>query len=217
VTIVANASDTEAIELPWRERKKLNTRRDLIVASQRMFLARGYAVTTLNDICDEVGVRPQTLLRYFESKAHLALAPLYDQYDAFRDRLQSPGREVDAVALWRAQVESESLRHDRHVADFFRWVNAEPVLRALNDELRTRYEDLMAAGIAADAHAGPDDFYSVMLATALVRGNAAMLRRWTTKRGKPQTLAANQVAVVDFVLGIFPSRDIADLPGVFAH
>jgi AcrR family transcriptional regulator len=211
--IATTAADADALVVSWRDRKKLKTRAELIAVSQRLFLDQGYAGTTLDDICDEVGVRPQTLLRYFDSKAHLALAPLYDQYEAFRSRMESPDRDLDAVALWRAQVEAESLRHNRHVGRFFRWVNAEPVLRAMNEELRTRYEDLLAAGIASDAHADPEDFYSVMLATTLIRGNAAMLRRWTSRNGKPQMLAANQLAVVDFVLEMYPSRESAALPG----
>ncbi len=193
-------------EISWRERKKNKTRADLIAVSQRHFLARGYSATTLDDICEEAGVRPQTLLRYFESKAHLALAPLYDLYEAFRLRIESPERTLDAVALWRANVETESIRNTRHVSNYFKWVNAEPILRAMADELTTRYEDLMAAAIASDEHADPDDFNSIMLATALIRGNAALLRRWNRTAGNAGNLADHQLAVVDFVLRTFPAR-----------
>jgi len=206
MTTMPITAQADEPEISWREQKKHRTRRDLVAVSQRLFLAQGYSGTTLDDICDEAGVRPQTLLRYFESKAHLALAPLYDLFDAFRARLQDPDRTEDAVALWRANVEAESVRRADHVADYFGWVNAEPVLRAMADELNTRYEDLLAAEIATDDEAGPDDFHSVMLATMLIRGNAAVLRRWTASGGDARGLAANQVAVVDFVLEVFPGR-----------
>src|SRR5437868_12741688 len=71
-----------------RERKKARTRAALIEVSQRLFAEKGYAATTLDDICDDVDVRPQTLLRYFDSKAHLALAPLTDSLELLRRFLE---------------------------------------------------------------------------------------------------------------------------------
>ena len=62
-------------QLSLRERKKARTRASLIEVSQRLFAEHSYSATTLDDICAEVEVTPQTLLRYFDSKAQLAVAP----------------------------------------------------------------------------------------------------------------------------------------------
>jgi len=175
--MTATTSDLDAEEpMSLRERKKLKTRRQLLAVSQRLFAEQGYGETTLEQICAEVEIRPQTLLRYFESKAHLALAPAYDIYDQFGLRLHDPERPTDAVGAWRAQVEAQSLLHNRDAARYTARIQAEPVLRAMSDELQTRYEQLLAAAIASDAGVDPDDPYSVLLATTLIRSNAAMMR-----------------------------------------
>jgi AcrR family transcriptional regulator len=192
-----------------RERKKLRTRRELIAVSQRLFAKHGYSETTLEQICAEVEIRPQTLLRYFESKAHLALAPAYDIFEQFVLRLHDPGRQSDAVGAWRAQVEAQSLLHSRAAARYTARIQAEPVLRAMSDELQTRYEEQLATAIAGDLGVESHDSYSVLLATTLIRSNAAMLRRWAATGADPEVLAANQLAVVDFILTTFPARDSA--------
>jgi AcrR family transcriptional regulator len=192
-----------------RERKKRKTRHQLVAVSQRLFAKQGYSETTLEQICAEVEIRPQTLLRYFESKAHLALAPAYDIYEQFGLRLHDPDRPTDAVGAWRAQVEAQSLLHNRDAARYTARMQAEPVLRAMSDELQTRYEQELAGAIARDAGVEADDPYSVLLATTLIRGNAAMMRRWTATGADPEVLAPNQLAVVDFILTTFPTRGSA--------
>jgi AcrR family transcriptional regulator len=189
-----------------REHKKARTRRELIEVSQRLFARQGFSETTLEQICAEVEVRPQTLLRYFPSKAHLALAPLYDAFERLRARIEAPERSEQAIAIWRDQVEQQSLRYNRAAGRYMRWIADEPLLRAMSEVLRTRYEDLLAAGLAADLGVARDDFYCVLLAATLVRGNYAMLRRWIQKGARPEELARNQVAVVDFILASFPAR-----------
>jgi AcrR family transcriptional regulator len=206
-TTISELDDERQMSL--RDRKKLRTRRQLIAVSQRLFAKQGYSETTLEQICAEVEIRPQTLLRYFESKAHLALAPAYDIYEQFGLRLQDPDRPTGAVGAWRAQVEDQSLLHNRDAARYTARIQAEPVLRAMSDELQTRYEEQLATAIASDAGAEPDDPYSVLLATTLIRSNAAMMRRWAATGADPEVLATNQLAVVDFILTTFPARDSA--------
>ena len=45
------------------ERNKNRTRRDLAEAASRLFLERGYASTTVQDIVDAVDISPRTLDR----------------------------------------------------------------------------------------------------------------------------------------------------------
>src|SRR4051794_21823808 len=91
-----------------RERKKARTRAALIEVAQRRFAEDGYHSTTLEGISDEVGIRPQTLLRYFESKAHLALAPWADQLSHLRCALTDPDRRAPTVDVWRELVTTEA-------------------------------------------------------------------------------------------------------------
>lgn len=186
-----------------REHKKARTRRALIAVSHRRFSRDGYGETTLEQICAEVGVHPQTLLRYFDSKADLALAPMRDVVDALLEQLADPDRE-DAITVWRRHVETEAARHNRAVARYLAWLDADPVLRAMLESLKTLHEDAMAAAIAQDVGAAPDDLRSTLLASTLVRGNAAVTRRWMAEGADPDTLAATQLAVIDLVVSELP-------------
>jgi AcrR family transcriptional regulator len=186
-----------------RELKKVRTRHELVAVSNRLFAEQGFADTTLEQICAEVGVHTQTLLRYFPSKAHLALAPMADVLADFTDRLEDPARSEDAITIWRAHVYAEAMRHRRRVATYLAWLDQEPVLRAMLDALETTHEDAMASALAADAGTDSGDLRCVLLATTLVRGNAAVTRRWIRDGADPRRLATTQLAVIDMVLQTF--------------
>ncbi|OON82988.1 TetR family transcriptional regulator [Streptomyces tsukubensis] len=51
-----------------RERKKQETRRALRRTAVRLFMERGAAKVTVQDICHEVGISPRTFFNYFDSK-----------------------------------------------------------------------------------------------------------------------------------------------------
>lgn len=189
-----------------REAKKVRTRRALIATSTRLFLEQGYDRTTLDQIGAEVGVHTMTLLRYFPSKAHLALAPVDDVLRAFIDRLEDPQRGDDAITIWRAHVQTEAVRYQAVAAEYLTWVDSEPVLRALLESLTTEHEDAMAAALAHDAAVGVDDLHSILLASTLVRGNSAVTRRWMRRGAPPEDLAGTQLAVIDMVVDTFGPR-----------
>ena len=106
-----------------RERKKARTRAALIEVSQRLFAEQGYGATTLEDISAEVDVRPQTLLRYFESKAALALAPLTGALDELRHYLDLYGKQGEGrskqleLAIARSEQMIAELRERRAALD----------------------------------------------------------------------------------------------------
>ena len=186
-----------------REAKKERTRRSLVVVSSRLFQEQGYDGTTLDQIGAEVGVHTMTLLRYFPSKAHLALAPVDDVLRALIDSLEDPRRVDDAITIWRRHVKTEAVRYQDVAAEYLAWVDSEPVLRALLESLTTEHEDAMAAALAHDAGVDPDDLHSILLASMLVRGNSAVTRRWMRRGAPPEDLADTQLAEIDMVVATF--------------
>jgi AcrR family transcriptional regulator len=201
---------------PLRERKKLRTREALITASQKLFSEKGYAATTLEEICQAVEVAPPTLLRYFESKAQLALARNVDWAESLRADVADPGRAESTLDIWR--------RHVRHLSSpevarwtkrRAHWIAPEPVLRSLMAELDADCEAILASGLVADAGVDPgDDIYAHLVGTALVRGRWAVFRRWLRHRQPYEMLAPAQMALIDFVAQeLSPARAVvlADL------
>jgi len=83
--------------LPLRERKKRRTRRDLSEAALRLFLERGFAETTLDDVVEAAEVSKRTFFRNYASKEDVALAAETELWDAYVAALT--GRPVHGHVL----------------------------------------------------------------------------------------------------------------------
>lgn len=70
-----------------RERKKRRTREALLDTGLRLFAERGFAATTLDELCEAVEVSKRTFFRNFAGKEDLATAPLHDLWTLFLRRL----------------------------------------------------------------------------------------------------------------------------------
>src|SRR4051812_46255897 len=201
------ASQDEPVGLSLRERKKARTRAALIEVSQRLFADRGYSVTTLDDICAEVEVTPQTLLRYFDSKARLAVAPEADAVVELRAVMDDPRRRRSALAVWADFVSLEvadvlepsmpgTSTHVRNLRAFQRWAEKDPVLVAMVTDVGRELGAVLAAGLGRDWHAPPDDLHTTIVASALVAGRLAVWSRWLADDDEPHGLLDEQLAVI---------------------
>jgi AcrR family transcriptional regulator len=200
-----------------REQKKARTRAALIAVSQRRFAEDGYHQTTLEGISEEVGVRPQTLLRYFESKAHLALAPWTEQLALVRHLLTDPRRRAGTVSVWRELVLHEAAEAlapsspmagnmvSNHAA-FTAWADKDPFLVAMNSDLERQTQAVLARALAADQGLDADDLHSTLVAAMLVVGRRAVYERWSTAGDASPSLVADQLAVIDYAVTALASR-----------
>ena len=199
-----------------RERRKAQTRKELVTVANRLFRRQGYAETTLDQIVEESGVSLRTLLRYFDSKLHLALADHSGRLEKFRARIEDPERELDTVSCWREHVEhsARALTDTRAYASYLKFVVSVPALEAGLREIYREYVDVIADALAVDAGVDrEDDLYGRLLAVMLVEGNSMVARRWM-KRGREGDLKGACLAVVDFAMENFPPRHTQRLRAV---
>ncbi|GAA2685626.1 MULTISPECIES: TetR family transcriptional regulator [Actinosynnema] len=83
-----------------RERKKHRTRETLVATALELFTDRGFAATTLDELCESAEVSKRTFFRYFTSKEDVATAPGHDMWRAFLARLardEGRGKVVDLL------------------------------------------------------------------------------------------------------------------------
>ena len=201
-----------------RERKKAKTRAALIEASQRLFARRGYTGTTLEDISAEVDITTQTLLRYFDSKAQLALAPLTAHLEEIERFLLDENRSVDTLSAWRLYLqleaeeatnpsESTTATYVANLRAYDAWVDKDPLLVARLSGVERELQAVLATALARDAGVGSDDLHSTLVAALLVAGRRAIWDRWLARNCDTDSLVEDQLAVVDYAVGSRRFRD----------
>jgi AcrR family transcriptional regulator len=198
-----------------RERKKAKTRAALIEVSQRLFADRGYTATTLEDICAEVEIRPQTLLRYFDSKARLALAPTSDPLEHVQAVLGSTRRDVPAIQVWREFLRREAAEAETPTSGVTvsylhnaragrKWVDRDQALVAVAADIERTLRTSLAAALAADRGQPPDDLHSTLVAALLVSGRLAVWNRWLDDPQRDGSILDDQLAVVRYTVTNLP-------------
>ncbi|MFD1045407.1 TetR/AcrR family transcriptional regulator [Kibdelosporangium lantanae] len=148
-----------------RERKKAQTRRSLADAALRLFMERGFDQVGVKDVADEADVSVTTLFKHFPSKEAL----LFDEADdieaglvaAVRNR---PPDQSIPHALKNHLTRVDSHNNDPRFADFLKLVDTTPALRDYAHRMWMRHETALAAAIAAETGAPPDDIRSTALA-----------------------------------------------------
>lgn len=115
-------------------------RQEILAAARSVFIEKGYAAATINDIATEAGVAAGSIYRYFPAKADLIAEVALDCFHRDMDRWRSLGTESGSPARALIQVGEESREHfvsgDAHEEAILR---LESYLAALREpELRER-------------------------------------------------------------------------------
>jgi AcrR family transcriptional regulator len=187
-----------------RERKRARTRALIIDVADRMFVDRGFDNVTLAEIASACEVSVRTVLRYFDSKEGLALAPEYDSLERFRAGLAN--RKGDTLAYWRNHVE-ESVAEIGATAEWHRqrraMVRDVPALSARLAGVHNEFQQLLAAAIYDDTDK-TDHLGARLLAAMLVAGNESVAQEWLSS-GDPLD-ARTLLAAVDYAVELFAGR-----------
>ncbi len=134
--------------LPMRERTRRVVRAEIVDAAEKLFLARGYEATTIEDIATASGMSPRSVYRYFPTKDDLLVGRFAASADAVDQALRArPDTErvwVSLRAAFEPLVEHADTQQDH--------ASAKRVHRAIfsTPSLLGRYlQQLHMAGLAA--------------------------------------------------------------------
>ena len=150
-------------------------RAELLAAGEELFLAKGVAATSLDDITSRAGVSKGLFYLYFRSKDEL-LAAMQDQFSArLADRVRAatdlagdwPGK-LDACV--QAIFDSYHERHDLHEILFQHAGDVSASHRATHGLVLGAISDLLAAGKAAGAFEVEDPAATAVLCWAITHG-----------------------------------------------
>jgi AcrR family transcriptional regulator len=169
-------------ELGLRERKKLETRRRIAETARALFAERGFEKVTVAQVADAAEVAPQTVFNYFPHKEDL----FFWQLESFEDELlatirdREPGESlVDAFRRFLLSRRGLLGRHNPEARDrlvaITRMLAASPALLAREQQILDGYTASLAALIAGETRARPNDVRPRVAATAMMGVHRALI------------------------------------------
>jgi AcrR family transcriptional regulator len=178
-TLLAGRYGVETID-GLRERKRVRTRDAIRDAAQVLFLERGFAGTTVDDIAEAADVSPRTFFRYFASKEEVLFSRFDETLDLLREFLHSrPPEQSVGAALREASQQFASLdgavSTDRAIFDIFQGSEA---LHARYLQSFFRLEMMTAEWIATRTGLPSDDVVPRTVAAVLASGARVALDVW---------------------------------------
>jgi AcrR family transcriptional regulator len=169
-------------ELGLRERKKLRTRRLIAETAARLFVERGFDAVPVAAVARAAEVSEATVFNYFPTKEDL----VYQGMEAFEAELlgcvrDRPAGESIAAAFARFVLRPRGFlaAPDEDSARFLiavsRMIADSPALRSREREILARYTASLAALIAEDTAADPDDVRPWVAARALIGTHQSLI------------------------------------------
>jgi AcrR family transcriptional regulator len=189
------------VQYPLREKRKLQSRADLVGAAIDLFANQGFEETTLEAVAEKAGLHVQTLYRHFPTKIDLVAAIWSESFSAFESFFSA--RTGDALSAWSDWVEKRATivtrrgnaEYRKNIAEFW----AYPTVSTITLKFWYRYEEVLAEGIAKDMGVDVDnDPLPTLIACMLWGGNMHAVRNWADAGGKT-SLTATALKVVDTV------------------
>lgn len=184
VAAVIAANTTERDPLTERGRR---TRENLLIEARKVFEKKGYPATRISDIAEAAGVAHGTVYTYFEDKAAVFKAVVFDLTTQLErewrinPKLSDP---VDRIAEANRNFLDSYSAHSRLLAVVEQVGTTEPEYRKLLADFRQRYVERAVAGIRRlqkDGMVDPqlDAYLAGSALCAMVEGFG---RQWLVRR-----------------------------------
>ena len=184
VAAVIAANTTERDPLTERGRR---TRENLLIEARKVFEKKGYPATRISDIAEAAGVAHGTVYTYFEDKAAVFKAVVFDLTTQLErewrinPKLSDP---VDRIAEANRNFLDSYSAHSRLLAVIEQVGTTEPEYRKLLADFRQRYVERAVAGIRRlqkDGMVDPqlDAYLAGSALCAMVEGFG---RQWLVRR-----------------------------------
>ena len=150
-----------------RDRKKLATRRKLGEVAFRLFSERGFDAVSVREVAEAADVSVTTLFNYFPSKESL----VFDEDQEIEAELvqavraRPPGVSIpEALRRYLHDKRAEIDPEQEDMAAMHQLMQETPSVAAYARQMWVRFEDSLAAAIAAEIGAPPDDLRCMALA-----------------------------------------------------
>ncbi|MFF1906807.1 TetR family transcriptional regulator [Kitasatospora sp. NPDC058218] len=197
-----------------REAKKQQTRALLADTAMGLFVERGFEQVTVAEVAGAAGVSTNTVFNYFPTKEDL----FFDRQDAVVAHLATVVRErpagTSAVEAVRADLLAglaagePTFGLSAEAAVFWHVVAQSPALRARLLELGERSEAALAAALAEESGADPEDPLPRVLAGAVAGAHRAVIaeiRRGIVAGTPAETVRARVEAAAEEAFGLLRS------------
>jgi AcrR family transcriptional regulator len=190
--------------LERRERKRTKTRLMIQAEALRLFAAKGYSDTTVEEIADAAAISARTFFRYFPSKEDVVI---WDEYDPLIPELLNarPHDEPPAEALRaviREAVGGLYRRDSERLLARVRLSFSVPELRARFAEEQQRGIETLAPHLEAKRWTRGDEMQLQVIGSALIATVSVALDRWQQGDGKGDLLALLDQATEALAKGI---------------
>jgi AcrR family transcriptional regulator len=177
---------TEPADLGLRERKKLRMRQHIADTARRLFAERGFDRVTVAEIARAADVAPATVFNYFPAKEDL----FYSRLEAFEEQLLTAIRERrrgqsviaafgdfllgqgGVLAIDAPGGDAEATDQVRTIT---RVITASPALLARERQVFDHYAQALAALLADETGAEPDDVVCHAVANAMLGLHRALI------------------------------------------
>ncbi|MEV0202227.1 TetR/AcrR family transcriptional regulator [Nonomuraea sp. NPDC050691] len=146
-----------------RERKKRQTRQRLSEVATRLFVERGFDHVTIAEVADAAEVSVNTVYNYFASKEDLVLPPEEASPHRLADMVRARAPGQPAVRAVLEHLREEVRRRERRLGltegfgRVLEMMRATPTLMARLEDLGREMTDTLAACLAEETGAAPDD------------------------------------------------------------